>query len=396
MMSRLALLGSVLAAVILAACGGGATTAPSGSATKPAGSASAPAASAPATAAPASAQPPAAASPSNGAPAGAAYRPTPLNPAVQLKFAAPFSAGEAGIFAAMDKGYFTEEGLDVELVPMQAAPEIWSQIIAGQLQFGSGGFDPSLVNAVARDISVKLVGYNVIGSPTAVSSGILVRTDHIESGRYKDPGDFRGMNVGIVTPPGAQPDVYMERLGARWGWTLDDVERTFIPFPQMPAAMANKAVDAVQVFQPAASAIEAQGSGKLVVPTGEVFPGFPGEIFVMNPAFGKDQPDVATRVMAAYLRGQRDYWHAFVKKDTPPDEMYEIVAKYTPLKDREVLARALGGLVDPNGEIDPAPLAYSADAFVRYGTATQRIDVNQLIDPSWARAAVERIGRVNP
>src|SRR5262249_19596400 len=169
-----------------------------------------------------------------------------------------------------------------------------------------------------------------------------------------------------------------------------------IPFPQMPAAMANKAVEAVQVFQPAASAIEAQGSGKLVVPTGEVCPGFPGEIFVMNPAFGKDQPDVATRVMAAYLRGQRDYWHAFVKKDTPPDEMYEIVAKYTPLKDREVLARALGGLVDPNGEIDPAPLAYSADAFVRYGTATQRIDVNQLIDASWARAAVQRIGRVNP
>jgi len=396
-MNRLAVLGLLAVAATLAACGGGAATAPAGAAAKPAGAApTSAAASTPAAAAPASAQPPAASSASSGTAASAAYRPTPLTPPVPLKFAAPFSAGEAGIFAAMDKGYFTEEGLDVELVPMQAAPEIWSQIIAGQLQFGSGGFDPSLVNAVARDISVKLVGYNVIGSPTAVSSGFLVRTDHIESGRYKDPSDFRGMNVGIVTPPGAQPDVYMERLGARWGWTLDDVERTFIPFPQMPAAMANKAVDAVQVFQPAASTIEAQGSGKLVVPTGEVFPGFPGEIFVMNPAFGKDQPDVATRVMAAYLRGQRDYWHAFVKKDTPPDEMYEIVAKYTPLKDREVIARALGGLVDPNGEIDPAPLAYSADAFVRYGTATQRIDVSQLIDPSWARAAVERIGRVNP
>jgi ABC-type nitrate/sulfonate/bicarbonate transport system substrate-binding protein len=67
------------------------------------------------------------------APAASAQT-APLNPRVALKVGAIGAVSDAGIFIAQEKGYFTDEGLDVEIVGFKAAPQILPAIATGEVQ----------------------------------------------------------------------------------------------------------------------------------------------------------------------------------------------------------------------------------------------------------------------
>jgi NitT/TauT family transport system substrate-binding protein len=381
---------------LLAACGGAAApSTPSGSAAAAGGT---PASTPASVAGSALAKPAASAAASAAAKpvAGAAgYSPTPLNPAVKVKVAGAGLVGEAGIFAAADKGYFKDEGLDVDLNVMPNAADIIPQLIASQLQFGAVAADAALFNAAARDIPVRIVGYTAIIAPYGTSAGFVVRQDLLDSGRWKEPKDFKGMTFASNNARGGQGDVYIEKLGAMGGWGLDDIKQTVVPFAQMPVAFANKAADAGYVVEPFISVMEKQGTAKNVVPVGKVYPGLPAQTMAVSPAFAKEQPEAAQRFVTAWLRGQRDAWHAFVKKDVPPDDMFKILMAHTPVKDPALLARMATFTVDPSGEMDLKELQFEADSFLKYGTLKQKMDASTMVDPSYARRAVELLGRIS-
>src|SRR5262249_14457446 len=102
----------VLPLVAALACSGPAASAPPAATARE----SAAAAARPPTTATASGAAAAAASAS----AAAVTAPSPLNPPVKVRLGVLGIAPEAGLFIALDKGYFQAEGLDVEEVPLQA------------------------------------------------------------------------------------------------------------------------------------------------------------------------------------------------------------------------------------------------------------------------------------
>src|SRR5262249_22565987 len=140
----------------LIACGAPAPASPAPAA--PAKPADAPAKPADAPAAPGSSNP--AAPPAPSAPPAASaqtVRPTvaPLHPPVNVKVGVTGIAPEVGIYQALERGYFQDEGLDVELIPVRGITEQVGLLATGQLHFGNGGVDPGLFNAAQRDIGLK-------------------------------------------------------------------------------------------------------------------------------------------------------------------------------------------------------------------------------------------------
>src|SRR5919198_859049 len=116
------------------------------------------------------ASPAAAASPSP-APAAA-----PSGPRKQIKVGALPTIGNAPVIIAQQRGYFESEGLEVELVSFASGAEIVAPLGTGQIDAGTS-ITPSagLVNAVARNVPIKIVASNGTIKPNRNIADIVVR-----------------------------------------------------------------------------------------------------------------------------------------------------------------------------------------------------------------------------
>ncbi len=319
--------------------------------------------------------------------------PAPLSPPVRVRAIDARTIAHRGVYIALERGYFAEEGLEVELVPTSANPDTIAALVTGELDFSSGGPEPIIFNAAARGVGVKIVAYNVQIGTGDLSSGFLVRKDLLDSGRYQGPQDFRGFTVALPANGGLQ-HMFLERLVGRGGLTLADVQTVVLPFPETLPAFANGAIDAAFVADPFASIAEAQGVAAQVAPMGDLYPGMPGNVLTISPVFAAREPEAARRYITAHLRGQRDYYRAIQRDEGGRDEIIQILMKYTPIQDPRLYTRLLTSPVDPNMTLDPRPLEEIRDYYLKFGTLQQRVEVSQVLDRSYADYALQRLGRL--
>ena len=155
---------------------------------------------------------------------------------------------EAPLVIANERGYFAAEGLRVEFVEFTLTADALPALGTGDLDAMSGGVNPALFNAVARGVNVQIVANGgTVGSGHDYQA-VMVRTDHLESGRYREPRDLKGMRVAI---PGQYTVVHymLKVLLEQNGLTLADVHAVPLPLPDSSQAMANKAVDALSSIE---------------------------------------------------------------------------------------------------------------------------------------------------
>src|SRR5829696_6542032 len=63
----------------------------------------------------------------------------PLSPPVTVKVGVQGSAANAPIYIAYERGYFRQEGLNVELINLPSANELIPALATNQIQVASGG-----------------------------------------------------------------------------------------------------------------------------------------------------------------------------------------------------------------------------------------------------------------
>ena len=151
---------------------------------------------------------------------------------VRLKVSDPTNVAGAPIYIALDQGYFSEEGLDVELVPMTQT-EVIQNVATGQVQFGMSLPNPSLFNALERGIAVKIVASAIVNQETDRPAVFMVRSDLIAGGNYTSPRDLKGATIAANADAS---QFYVERVLVQGGLTRADV--TFVNIPQLPDVVA--------------------------------------------------------------------------------------------------------------------------------------------------------------
>jgi NitT/TauT family transport system substrate-binding protein len=318
----------------------------------------------------------------------------PLSPPVLVRVTDGGTHAQRGLYIGLERGYFAEEGLEIELVPSRATPDTIASLVTGELHFGSGGPDPIIFNAALRGVGVKIVAYYIQVGLGDRSTGFSVRKDLIDSGQYRGPADFRGLTVAVTGNGGLQ-HMFLERVLGWGGLTLADVETVVLSFADTVPAFANGRIDAGFVAEPFTSVAEAQGTAAQVVGIGDVYPGVPGNVMTISPLFAEREPEAARRFVTAHLRGQRDYYRAIQANEGGRDEIIQILSQYTPIKDPKLYDRLLTSPVDPNMTLDPRILDEIQDYYVKFGTLLQRVDVSQVLDRTYADYALARLGRLS-
>lgn len=304
------------------------------------------------------------------------------------------ASSDVGFFIADRRGYFREEGLAVSFIQFDSAAKMVVPLSAGHLDVGGGSPSAGFYNGIARGFKIKIVADK--GS-TPAGHGyqpLLVRKDLVESGRYKELKDLKGMKIAGSAPGSASTSTLNEIL-KKAGLQTTDVERVYMGFSQHVPALQNKAVDAALTTEPSATLALQSGAAVKVIGDDEAYPNHQLAVVLYAGDFVKTNPDAARRFMRAYLRGVRDYND--VLKDgriagPGADAVIAILTTYTAIKDAALYRTITTHGCNPDGKVNEASLRTDLQFFKDQGLIQGIVSVEQAEDNSFVDAAVKALG----
>ena len=304
------------------------------------------------------------------------------------------SATDIAVYVAEKKGFFREEGLDVSYIAFDSAAKMIAPFASGDLDVGGGGTSAGLYNAVARGIDIKIVADKNHTPPGQGIQPLLVRKDHVDSGRYKSLADLKGMKISTAAP-GSAASTTLDRALKMGGLKLADVDQVYMGFPQQAVALANKAIDAAFTAEPSATQTVNSGSAVRVMGDDEIYPMHQLAVVFYAGGFIKKKPEAARRYMRAYLKGVRYYNDAIVKgrlSGPRGEEIVAILAEKIPLKDNSLYKTLIPPACDPDGKVQLKSLAEDLEFFRAAGQIEGAVTLEQALDSSFAEAAVAQLG----
>ena len=221
------------------------------------------------------------------------------------------TVSDIGFYLAERKGYFRAEGLDVTLTQIDLTNKMVPMLGTGDLDVGSGTVAVGIYNAVSRGVAVRVVADKGSVKAGYGYEGLLVRKDLVDSGRYKDFADLKGMKMAVASFGSGNSSGANQAL-KRGGLRFSDADFVTLPFPQHLVAFANKAIDASMTNEPTITLAVEKGVAVKIAGNDTIYPQQQTAIVLYSEKFAKTRPDVARKFMRAYIRAVRDYNDALV------------------------------------------------------------------------------------
>lgn len=157
-------------------------------------------------------------------------------------------------------GYFTDEGLQVEIVDFAGGAKALQAMMGGSADVVCGGFDHVVL---MRAKGQKLRAFALQVATPALSLGVASK----HAGRYRSPKDLKGMKIG-VSAPGSSTHIFVNHLLASAGLSPDDVSIIGVGTgPGAAAAMQAGHLDAISNIEPTITRLEESGTIKVMVET---------------------------------------------------------------------------------------------------------------------------------
>jgi NitT/TauT family transport system substrate-binding protein len=158
------------------------------------------------------------------------------------------------------KGFFKEEGLEVEIVDFPGGAKALQAMVGGSADIVSGAYEHT-INMQAKGqaiVAIALQGrYN----------GIVLAVSKSKAAQYKSPKDLKGWKVG-VTAPGSSTHMAVQNLLVKNGLKPDDVSAIGVGASAgAVAAMKKGSIDAISNLDPVISKLEADGDVVVAVDT---------------------------------------------------------------------------------------------------------------------------------
>jgi NitT/TauT family transport system substrate-binding protein len=228
-------------------------------------------------------------------------------------------ADVAPLYVGMREGFFKQQHLVVKPQVMQGGAAVASAVLGGSLDFGFAA-TVNLILAKDQGLPVKIVasGNNAAKDPAHAWSAIMVLPDS----PIKSVKDLAGKTIAANALKGVN-ELAIDGIVKRAGVDPASLKIVPVDFPDMPAALSQRRVDAVSVPEPFLTQIKASG-GRMISPLFEGYiPGMTvGTYFTTDKeiqehpalvrafvkaiqeslAYASSHPEVARQVIATYTK----------------------------------------------------------------------------------------------
>ena len=308
--------------------------------------------------------------------AAAAVMTGPLRPrvahaqtAVKLGTAVLGDYSLAGPFLlAAEKGFFKQQGLDVEFVPFRGGPNLVKAVIAGEVLLGAAGSTDILVFREAG-MPLKMVATHTEGNHFTLNVAPDVKTG----------AELKGKAIG-VTSVGATTWVFARLFAREQGWDPDkDVKIVGLGgLDAQLAALSRKEIHAF-VWGDGGAVMQLAGKSRVLTRLDAVTPKWISQIQYVSEDGIRRHGDAIRKSMRAIFQALR-----FMKDQ--PSEAAELVAKKIGWSPEAVLGahKISGPLLSHDGTVSMEALKTMQDTLLEHGVIKKRLPIEEHVAKEFA------------
>jgi NitT/TauT family transport system substrate-binding protein len=324
---------------------------------------------------------------------GCSPTPTAQSPQpVSLKVGFSTSVFSAIFQIATDQGYFAEQNLQVELVPVKNTAEAVPLLIAGQIDSYSVSFNSALFNAISQDSKLKILFPTrrlVKEQQDCVTNGILGIPEQVGSAGFS-PQSLQGKTLGTFNP--LEGSVYGYILETKFlrpaGLSLEDINTQNIENSIAGDALKTGQIDFFMAGQPTIAKILQTTDAEILLSLADYAEDMEVGVFVVGAKIS-DNPDVLNRLTLSMLKAIRTY-----SEGKTPANIASAVT-LTGLGEEDIQATCWSA-VDPNITLNTSAIMDYQYWLKEKGLLDDILPIESFYDPTYAQNALQVLGTVQP
>lgn len=283
-------------------------------------------------------------------------------------------------YVAIEKGFFKDEGIEIELSTGQGADAVAAAVLSGQMDIGFAGPEAAIyVYNEGRDNYLK-----VFAQVTQRDGSFLVSREKNDDFKWSD---LKGAHI-LPGRKGGVPYMAFEYVLKQQGFDTqkDLVLDNSVQFAMMTGAFTSGTGDYVTAFEPTASMLEKEGKGYIVAAVGDAAGEIPYTAYFASKEYIEENEKVIQGFTNAIAKGQK--WCM----EHTAAEIAEVIAPSFPDTDLELLTKSIENYVSIDAWNSTPVMKKEAfdrlqDVMTSAGELTKRADFDKIVDNSFAEKA---------
>ncbi|MNO27522.1 NMT1/THI5 like protein [compost metagenome] len=285
-------------------------------------------------------------------------------------------------YVAIEKGFFKDEGLDVELQTTAGGDKTMTALLSGAIDVALVGAETSIY-VYQQGAEDPVINFAQL---TQTDGTFLVAREDVKDFDWSQLKDsvFLGQRKGGM--PQMAGEFTLKKHGIDPQKDIDLIQN--IEFANIAAAFASGTGQFVQLFEPQASIFEREGKGHVVASFGTESGRLPYTVFMTKQSYIKDHEEIVQKFTNAIYRGQQ--W----VQTHSPEETAKVITPFFKDTDQDILVSAVKRYLEQGTYAESPVLEDSAwnnllDVMDTAGELKSRVESDKVVDNSFAKSALQ-------
>ncbi len=300
--------------------------------------------------------------------------------------ALPFTS-HAASFVAFERGYFAEEGLDVEFKFFQAAQPMAVAIASGDADYAVTAISGGLIS-LAEKGATKVIG-GALSEEKGIDGQKILASDAAFQAGLTSPAALAGKKFGVT-----QAGSSFHYMGSKIA-EAEGVEVEFIPLQKVGAvigALKSGQIDAWSIVPHIAKPLAGSGAVHIIGNVADYLPDYQVTTAFTSASNAASERAKTEAFLRAFSKGAADFNAALVDKtagDDGAEDMVKLIHKYV-YTDREY-EKAKSGIVNgamrlnEGAALNMASVNDQVNWFKSEGLVKDSITTEMLVDTSYVK-----------
>ena len=313
--------------------------------------------------------------------------PAPAFAGTTMKVGALRFTSHAASFVAFERGYFADEGLDVEFEFFQAAQPMAVAIASGDVDYAVTAISGGLVS-LAEKGAAKVIG-GALSEEAGIDGQLILASNAAHEAGLTDPSMLDGKSFGM-TQAGSSFHYMGAKIAAKEGVNL-----SFKPLNKVGAiigALKSGQIDAWSIVPHIAKALAGGGAVQVIGKVSDYIPDYQVTTVFTSAENAANERAKTEAFLRAFSRGADDFNAALVDKsagDAAATDMVNLVHKYVyadkPIEKAEKSIRNGAMRINAGAALNKASMMDQLNWFKSEGMVKDSVNYETLVDDSYVK-----------